>query len=159
MDLRISKLSAEKAEEYVNFFDTTEHDDNKDEHKCYCVCWSNDDCKGKDFSKVTNRREYAWQYVKNENIKGYLAYSEKKVVGWCNANTKADCLKCESWRRFMSFVPLDDINSGLRVKSIFCFVIKPEMRGKGIATQLLVLSSHWLCCNAALTNFLCKAYL
>ena len=38
MDLKISQLSAEKASEYIEFFDTTEHDDNVDEHKCYCVC-------------------------------------------------------------------------------------------------------------------------
>ena len=25
------------AEDYVHFFDSTPHDDNVDEHKCYCV--------------------------------------------------------------------------------------------------------------------------
>ena len=37
----------------------------------------------------------------------------------------------------MHYVPLDDINTGLKVKSIFCFVIAPEMRRKGIATLLM----------------------
>lgn len=37
----------------------------------------------------------------------------------------------------MDYVPLDDIHSGIKVKSIFCFVIAPEMKRKGIATSLL----------------------
>ena len=137
MDIKIRKLTPELAEDYVHFFDTTPHDDNVNEHKCYCVCWCNDDYVGKDFSKVEERRKYAFQYVKNNNIQGYLAYSGDKVVGWCNANTKLDCLKCASWLRFMDYVPLEEPGTDIKVKSIFCFVIAPEMKRKGIATQLL----------------------
>ena len=127
----------EHAEEYVKFFDTTSHDDNIDEHKCYCVCWCNDDWEGKDFSTAEKRREYALRYVKEQNIQGYLAYSNDEIVGWCNANTKSNCLKCASWRRFMDYVPLEEFDTDIKVKSIFCFVIAPEMKRKGIATQLL----------------------
>ncbi|MBK1812154.1 GNAT family N-acetyltransferase [Clostridium sp. YIM B02505] len=137
MDIEIRKLVPELAEDYVRFFDTTPHDDNVDEHKCYCVCWCNDDFDGKDFSTAEKRRKYALQYVRENNIQGYLAYSCDKVVGWCNANTKSDCLKCASWRRFMDYVPLEESNTGIKVKSIFCFVIAPEMKRKGIATLLL----------------------
>lgn len=121
----------------MHFFDTTPHDNNVDEHKCYCVCWCNDDYEGKDLSTVAKRRECALQYVKGNNIQGYLVYSGDTVVGWCNANTKSDCLKCASWRRFMDYVPLEESNTGIKVKSIFCFVIAPEMKRKGIATLLL----------------------
>lgn len=125
MDIMIRKLTPDLAEDYVHFFDTTPHDDEIDEHKCYCVCWCNDDCEGKDFSTAEKRRKYAMQYVKGNNIQGYLAYSGNKIIDWCNANTKSDCLKCESWRKFMDYVPLDEPNAGLKVKSIFCFVIAP----------------------------------
>ena len=137
MTILIRKLIPDLAEDYVRFFDTTPHDDNVDEHKCYCVCWCNDDCEGKDFSTANKRRNYALQYVRGENIQGYLAYNGDSVVGWCNANTKSDCLKCASWRRFMGYVPLEESNMGIKVKSIFCFVIGPELKRKGIATQLL----------------------
>lgn len=137
MTILTRKLIPDLAEDYVHFFDTTPHDDNVDAHKCYCVCWCNDDCEGKDFSTAEKRREYALQYVKGNNIQGYLAYSGDSVVGWCNANTKSDCLKCASWRRSMSYVPLEKSNIGMKVKSIFCFVIAPELKRKGIATQLL----------------------
>lgn len=56
-------------------------------------------------------------------------------MGWCNANEKSDCFLCESWLRFMSQVPED--GPDCRVKSVFCFVIAPEWRHKGIAAQLL----------------------
>jgi GNAT superfamily N-acetyltransferase len=148
-NIEIRKLSPDLAEDYVHFFDTTPHDDNVDAHKCYCVCWCNDDCEGKDFSTAEKRREYALKYVRGENIQGYLAYSGNKVIGWCNANTKADCLKCASWRRQMSYVPIEESDSGLKVKSVFCFVIAPEMRRKGIATLLL----ERVCDDAAKEGF------
>jgi GNAT superfamily N-acetyltransferase len=137
MEIEIRKLTPELAEDYVHFFDVTPHDQYVDAHKCYCVCWCNDDYEGKDFSTAENRRKCAFEYVKGNNIQGYLAYRGDKTVGWCNANTKADCLKCVSWRKFMDYVPLAEPDAGIRVKSIFCFVIAPEMQRKGVATQLL----------------------
>ena len=149
MTVSIRRLVPVLAEEYVHFFDTTPHDDNVDKHKCYCVCWCSDDCEGKDFSTAEKRREYAWQYVKEGCIQGYLAYHSDQVIGWCNANTKSDCLKCASWRRFMGYVPLEDPNEDIKVKSIFCFVIAPEWKRKGIATQLL----ERVCNDAAQDGF------
>lgn len=135
--LEIRKLAPDLAEDYLRFFDTTLHADASGEERCYCVCWCNDDSVGKDFSTNEKRRAYAEQYVKGNNIQGYLAYCDGRVVGWCNANTKSDCLKCVSWRRFMGAVPAETPNSGVRVKSIFCFTVAPEYKRQGIATRLL----------------------
>jgi GNAT superfamily N-acetyltransferase len=137
MAIEIRKLMPEHADDYVHFFDITPHDDNVDENKCYCVCWCNDDYKSKDLSTAEKRRECAFQYVKGNNVQGYLAYRDDVVVGWCNANTKADCLKCASWQRFMDYVPLEESGADIKVKSIFCFMIAPEMKRQGIATQFL----------------------
>jgi ribosomal protein S18 acetylase RimI-like enzyme len=149
MDIEIRRLIPDLAEDYVHFFDTTPHDKNVEEHKCYCVCWCNDDYEGKDFSSAAKRRKYALQYVKGNNIQGYLAYIGDEVVGWCNANAKSNCLKCASWRRFMNYVPLDKSDPDIKVKSIFCFVIDPKMKRKGIATQLL----ERVCKDAAQDEF------
>jgi GNAT superfamily N-acetyltransferase len=149
MDIEIRKLTPSLAEDYVHFFDITSHDNNVEEHKCYCVCWCNDDYKNKDLSTAENRRMCALEYVKGNNIQGYLAYSDDEVVGWCNANTKSDCLKCASWRRVMAYVPLEKSDTGLKVKSIFCFVIAPEMKRQGIATLLL----ERVCKDAAWQGF------
>lgn len=137
MDIQIRKLTPELAEDYVHFFDVTPHDKNVDAHKCYCVCWCNDDSETKDFSTAEERRKVALQYVKDNNIQGYLAYDGDDIVGWVNANTKLDCLKCICWRMFMDYVPLEKSNSGIKVKSVFCFVIAPKMKRRGIATMLL----------------------
>ena len=155
MDITIRKLTPDLAEDYVKFFDTTPHDNNVDEHKCYCVCWCNDDYEGKDFSSREKRRDAAVLYVRNKNIQGYLAYCGDRIVGWCNANTKSDCLKCCSWRMFMGHVPLEDPGAHSNVKSIFCFVIAPEMKRKGIATRLM----ERVCHDAAEDGFDCvEAY-
>ena len=68
---------------------------------------------------------------------GYLAYHDDKAVGWCNANTKSDCLNCISWLMFMKDVPTGEEEPEAKIKSIFCYVVAPEMKRKGIATKLL----------------------
>lgn len=134
MDIVIRKLTPDLAEDYVRFFDETPHDDGADDAKCYCVCWCNDDYAGKDFSSREKRRAAALDYVRGGNIQGYLAYHGDKIVGWCNANTKSDCLKCCSWRRFMDEVPTREPE---KIKSIFCFTVAPEAKRQGVATRLL----------------------
>jgi len=137
MDIIIKKLTKELAEDYVHFFDTTPHDYNVDEHKCYCVCWCSDESEGKDFSTREKRKFYANKYVKENILQGYLAYHNNKIVGWCNANTKSDCLKCIGWKRNMKTFSTDESTPNIKIKSIFCFTIAPEMKRKGIATKLL----------------------
>jgi GNAT superfamily N-acetyltransferase len=129
MNIEIRRLVPDLAEDYVRFFDKTPHADNRDDHRCYCVWWCNDDAEGKDYSSVEKRRDYAVRYVKGNNIQGYLAYCDGEVVGWCNANTKSDCLNCYCWRRFMGAVPIE--------QSTPDYAIAPRMQRKGIATQLL----------------------
>lgn len=136
MNIEIRKLTPELIPDYIDFFDNTPHATGKEEHKCYCIWWCNDDLEGKDFSTVEKRRKIAIQYINGNNIRGYLAYCNNKVVGWCNANTKAECLKCYCWRRFMGAVQIEE-DKNERVKSVFCFAVAPEMRGKGIAGLLL----------------------
>jgi len=135
MNIEIRQLTPDLAEDYVRFFDTTPHDDNTDENKCYCVGWCNDDSEGKDLSTAAKRREYAIKFVKGGSIQGYLAYHDNKVVGWCNANTRADCLKCQGGRMYLGTLPEE--SPDIKIKSIFCFVIAPQMRRKGISARLL----------------------
>lgn len=137
MNIEIRKLVPELLNDYLNFFDTTPHSTNKDEHRCYCVCWCNDNYEDKDFSTAAKRRGIAIEYINGDNIQGYLAYCDNKVVGWCNANTKSDCFECCSWQMFMKSVHKDKSSPGIKVKSVFCFAIAPKMRGKGIAGLLL----------------------
>lgn len=45
MNVEIRKLKPEDAQAYVNFFDTTPHDDHNPDNTCYCVNWCNANTK------------------------------------------------------------------------------------------------------------------
>lgn len=156
MEIEIKKLSPALIEDYVNFFDETPHDDNVDENKCYCVCWCSADHRvDTDFSSRAKRRALAVQYIQSGLMQGYLAYCGEQVIGWCNANTKADCLHCTSWLRFMQSFSDADLDNACKIKSVFCFVIAPAWRRKGIAKLLL----DRVCEDAAKEGFDCvEAY-
>ena len=135
MEYDIRRLTPELIPDYIHFFDHTPHATGKDEHRCYCVWWTNQDCTGMDYDTVEKRRNLAVEYINNNSIQGYLAYCDGRVVGWCNANTKADCYECFCWRRFMSEIRPEE--NGGKIKSVLCFAIAPEVRRKGVATALL----------------------
>ena len=139
MNIEIRKLTPDLAEEYTHFFDVTPHDDHtvKDELPCYCITWRNDESYDDEnthwYPTREERRERAIQFVKAGKIQGYLAYYGDKIVGWCNAT--ADCQGGVNYLR--SYFPIEEYCADVKVKSIFCFVIAPEMQRKGIATKLL----------------------
>ena len=138
MNIEIRKLTPDLLNDYLHFFETDAHADNEDEDRCYCVCWCSADHRAKiDFSSPEKRRALAVQYINDDIIKGYLAYHEGKVVGWCNANEKTKCLRCIGWLRFMTHVNDTKSSQDEKVKSIYCFTIAPQYKRKGIATQLL----------------------
>ena len=137
MNIEIRKLTPDLAEAYVHFFDVTPHDVNIDEQKCYCVTWRSDASYASDGNHWhptrEERRRRAVQFVKEGSLQGYLAYQGDKIVGWCNAN--ADCRGCVNYLR--EFWPIEEYREDIKVKSIFCFVIAPEMQRKGVATRLV----------------------
>ena len=137
--IEIKKLTPELAEDYVCFFDITPHDDhtNKNELPCYCITWRSDDSYVSDnrhwFPTREERRERAIGFVKDGSLQGYLAYCNGKVVGWCNAT--ADCQGGVNHLR--DYWPIEEYRADIKVKSIFCFMVAPEMQQKGVATGLL----------------------
>ena len=135
MNIEIRKLTPELADDYIHFFDVTPHNGSSDENKCYCVTWRDDDSyeDGPWFPSPEERRERAFQYVKNGSLRGYLAYCDGKVVGWCNTNE--NCRNCIDYLR--NFYPIEEHGVDVKIKPIFCFVIAPEMQRQGIATQLV----------------------
>jgi len=136
MEIEIRRLTPDLAEEYAHFFDVTPHDVNIDERKCYCVTWRSDDSYSDGmhwYPTRAERRERAIQFIRAGSLQGYLAYYDGRIVGWCNAN--AECKLGVDYLR--SFWPIEEHRSDVRIKSVFCFMVAPEMQRKGIATQLL----------------------
>ena len=138
MDVVIHRLTPELLQDYLHFFETDAHSDNPNEELCYCVGWCNavhHTDMGFRFSE--KRREAAIDCINNNLIQGYLAYIDKRVVGWCNANTKSNCLNCDGWLRFKTAVATGEFDADTKVKSIYCFAIAPDMKRHSIATKLL----------------------
>ena len=136
MDIEIRRLTPTLLSDFLHFFETQAHADNPDEDRCYCVCWCSADHRlPTDFSSPEKRRLLAVEYVNAGILQGYLAYADDRVVGWCNANTKADCTHCTSWLRQMP--PEETAYGDEKIKSIYCFAIAPQMKRKGIAARLL----------------------
>lgn len=137
MNITIRKLTPDLADDYVHFFDVTPHDANIDEQKCYCVTWRSDASYAGDgnhwFPTREERRSHAWEFVKEGAIQGYLAYRGEEIVGWCNAN--GNCHACVNYLR--DYWPIGEQQEKVKVKSVFCFAIAPDVQRMGVATMLL----------------------
>lgn len=143
MNIEIKKLTPDLVQEYVRFFDVTPHGDCTDEKVCYCVTWRNDDTYVGNgdhwYPTREERRERAIKYVKDGSIQGYLAYQNDRVVGWCNAS--ADCKLGVATLRSWGW-PIEENRTDIKVKSIFCFAIAPDVQRTGIATKLVERVCH-----------------
>ncbi len=131
--VEIRRLTPEMAEDYVRFFDDTPHNGGE---RCYCVTWRSDASYADGmhwYPTPEQRRERAMAYVRSGGIQGYLAFCGGRAVGWCNVGS--DCGFCVDYLR--AFWPIAARADGERIRSVFCFLVAPDMRGRGVARQLL----------------------
>lgn len=152
MNLMIKRMSPELEDDYFDFFDHRAFSDGSPYYPCYCNAFNMS--AERIHSEIINQadmngggiegwrlslRSSAQKMVRQREIEGYLAYDGNIPVGWCNANDK------NRYYRFGEFsldnLPPDAEKAGEssieRVKSVVCFEIAPEYRGKGLATALL----------------------
>ncbi len=136
MEIKIRKLEPDLLEDYLFFCENTAHSDYPDFARCYCVSFYSESLSLKniieDFTDPEVRRKYAIKMINEGNLQGYLAFDGTRVVGWCNSNDRADCISCWGLNEYRRDIVLD-----MKAKSVFCFAIDPNMRGKDIATALL----------------------
>ena len=148
--VEVRRLTPDLAEDYAHFFEVTPHDDHtiKDELPCYCITWRSDDTYVGDdhwYPTREERRARAIQFIKDGKLNGYLAYHNNNIVGWLNAT--ADCQSGVNYLR--TYWPIAEYCADVRVKSLFCFMIAPEIQRKGVATQLV----EFACKDAADDGF------
>ncbi len=140
MKIEIRRLRPKLLDDYLHFFENVAHTDNKEWDRCYCTNYcaahNNRIAKRKNYFDPNIRKQYAIDYVNNNLLQGYLAYADGKVIGWCNANSRKDCLHCFGWKNLIENKQINK-KSKEKIKSVFCFTVAPEMRGKGIASALL----------------------
>ena len=121
----IKELTSETMADWFDFFDNQAFSDHEEWNGCYCTAFYYP--KPEEYVSQTNKRkDYAKWLIESGRMKGYLAYEDKKVVGWVNTNEKKN------------FPRLSEIyDSNEKVLSIVCFIIQKEYRRKGIAKSLL----------------------
>lgn len=130
MELDIRRLTPELLDDYLNFFDNTAFADHPDWSQCYCIHfhwrseWDNELMRG--------NRDGAIEHIKNGTIQGYLAYLDGKVVGWCNTNDKY-IYSGLVWRK----ETCEGGETKKKIKSVVCFLVASDMRGRGMAIRLL----------------------
>ena len=134
MNIEIKKLSSDLLEDFLFYFDNIAFSDHSDWSGCYCVEPHLCQVAEHELPIGTNSsyRNTAIDFIKRGKLQGYLAYSDGKVVGWCNVNDKSSYEKLQEKKE--SWTEDDSIK---RIKSIMCFNIAPDMRKKGVATKLL----------------------
>ena len=150
MEIVIKALKPDMAEAYLDFFDCRAFSDGSPYYPCYCNAFNmsaaeidamREEAKG--YGGGTEGwkralRESASRLVKEGRIRGYLAFDGETAVGWCNANDRLNY--CRVGEFDLDHVPEDrppDCRRVGQVKSVVCFEICPEYRGRGIATMLL----------------------
>ena len=150
MDIEIKALTPDLEEAYLDFFDHRAFSDGSPYYPCYCNAFNMSAAEIDQMREEAERcgggkegwkqalRESASRMVKEGRIRGYLAFDGGAAVGWCNANDRMNY--CRVGEFDLDHVP-EDLPPGCwrrgQVKSVVCFEICPEYRGKGIATKLL----------------------
>ena len=122
----IKPMKHENASDWFDFFDDRAFADHQDWKGCYCTGPFTPRLKEYD-QKSPRRKEYAEWLIDSGRMKGYLAFENGKVIGWCNANRKTALPKYS-----------DASSESAGVLSIACFMVQKEFRRKGIAEKLLV---------------------
>ncbi|MNN76506.1 hypothetical protein D3C81_1928910 [compost metagenome] len=80
-------------------------------------------------------RKIAERQILAGDLQGYLAFESGVSIGWCNANDKENYSTLGIGEEIRN-VYKDSPNE--RIKSVLCFEIAPNYRGKGVATALLI---------------------
>jgi ribosomal protein S18 acetylase RimI-like enzyme len=128
MSILIKQLTPGLLKDYLFFFDNIVFTENPDWSKCYCFSFH---FIGSDeqWNKEDNRSSVI-KLINENKLTGYLAYSENKPVGWCNANDRLN------YQRLLKYYDLID-NPDDKVCSVVCFVVHPDYRRQGIAQKIL----------------------
>jgi len=128
MNITIKPLSPDLIDDYLHFFDNQVFTENPDWSKCYCYFFH---FVGTDeqWNKKDNRAA-AIKIISEGKMKGYLAYSNNKPVGWCNVNARINYQAIKNIYQI-------EADPGAKICSIVCFLISLEFRRKGIAKALL----------------------
>jgi ribosomal protein S18 acetylase RimI-like enzyme len=120
-EVAIRSVSPDQHDAVMHYFDMVAYADNPNWAKCFCCERIVDDYESR--TKEQNRALRS-DLIKSAKANGLVAYRLGRVVGWCHAAPKAELVTVPGER-------------SADVGAIVCFVVAPDQRRQGIATQLL----------------------
>ncbi len=154
MALTIRPLTEATVADFFDFFDHRAFSEGSPYAPCYCTCFQltpeevGTGIRARAAALGAGRqtdglrlalRESAEELIKKNMLHGYLAYENGLAIGWCNANDRQNYLRAGCFSPDQRRAEDYWISSGEkgRIKSLVCFEIAPEYRGKGVAKALL----------------------
>lgn len=139
-DVKFYSLSKEMSSDYIDFFENRAFSDGNINKGCYCVWhhWTDKHENERNLLPKEERscckRNYAVELIENGKLNGFVAYRGSQIVGFCNADLKDHYFRLSKENSPESWVGLCQTD---KILAIVCFVVDPDMRGKGIATEFL----------------------
>jgi ribosomal protein S18 acetylase RimI-like enzyme len=120
-DVAVRPITPDQHEAVMHYFDMVAYADNPNWSKCFCMERLVVDYEHR--TKAQNRASRS-ELILSAKANGFVAYRLGRVVGWCHAAPKSELLD----------VPGEHAGD---IGAIVCFVVAPDQRRQGIATQLL----------------------
>jgi GNAT superfamily N-acetyltransferase len=130
MELTIKRLDPSLMMSFVSFFEGISFSHAPDWATCYCRFYFTE-CSSEKWDQrdgCLNRQE-SMEAIGSGKMKGYLAFFEDVCIGWCNANDIRDLKRISS--------DVEPYVKNEKIGCTICYVIHPDHRRKGIATELL----------------------
>jgi GNAT superfamily N-acetyltransferase len=152
MNVTIKPLTECTAADFFDFFDNRAFSDGSPNAPCYCNCFqlTPDEVRigiGERAAALGGEveglrlalRESAQHLIKEGILHGYLAYENNLAIGWCNANDRQNYIRAGAFHPGKHQDEDYYISPGEKgkIKSLVCFEIAPDYRGKGVAKALL----------------------
>jgi ribosomal protein S18 acetylase RimI-like enzyme len=137
--VEVKPLTPELEREYIEYFDGPALADNPVWARCYCLSYHlSMPARGQDARPSKQNRADRAAQIRRGEASGVLAFSDGRVVGWCNASPRTALPHLDERPEFATD---DPENTG----AIVCYVIAPQYRGQGLARRLLDGACEMLC--------------
>ncbi|RQO54748.1 hypothetical protein DBR47_22020 [Paucibacter sp. KBW04] len=126
--IEIQALKPERQADFLAFFEGPAFADNPRWKSCFCQFLYVDHRQVQWMARTAEQnRSAACERIGCGRMRGYLAYREGQVVGWCNAAP----------RLMMDAFADEPDPQADRLGQITCFVVAPAHRRSGVASALL----------------------
>jgi GNAT superfamily N-acetyltransferase len=127
----VCPLDAGRLADWLTFFDNDAFADNPDWSGCYCH-WFHADTAAKPWDERTpgENRAASIDLIRKGHLQGYLAYSDGRPVGWCQAAPRCAIPNIAN----DDDLAVEDADS---IGSVVCFLVAEPFRGRGVASALL----------------------